>query len=271
VSTCKALIMAAIWSSVTFLSQHANAQQDAAITPVGDSNVCVQPAPLVPVSDIDSRFDKIAAFLTRRIEIKTVHKPYSGKGPPICKLGAREKFGAFVRDGSEPLTFVVAAFEAGLAQVNKDDSAFGTGAGAYGKRLGAALADSASASFLGTFLYPSIFKEDPRFYRQADGSFKRRLGHALTRVFLVRSDSGGWMLNCSELLTTASSTALQSVYHPGNRGGFGPAATRAGLFVATDMGTDVVREFWPDVTRKAKLPFLRRRQRRPLWQGPRPS
>jgi hypothetical protein len=27
--------------------------------------------------------------------------------------------------------------------------------------------------------------------------------------------------------------------------------------VATDMGNDVVREFWPDITRRLRLPFLR--------------
>lgn len=223
-----------------------------------ETNECVQPAPLIPVSDIDGRFEKAAAFLTHRIEIKTVHKLYSGKGPSICRLGASDKFAVFIRDSSEPLTFITTAVEAGWAHASNDDSAFGPGVSGYGQRWGAALADSASESFLGTFVYPSLFREDPRFYRQLNGGGKQRLGHALTHVFVARADSGRRMPNYSELFTIASSIALQNVYHPGNRRGFGPAAPRLGALLGTDMGSDVVREFWPEIARKVKLPFLRR-------------
>lgn len=248
-----ALIMAAVWSSVTFLTHSAVGQQ--AIAPAAaevatDANGCVEPAQLLSISDFDGRFKKTAAFLTHKIEIKTVQKPYSKKNPPICGLDAREKFAVFVRDGSEPLTFLTAAFDAGWSQANNNDSAFGLGGDGYAQRLGAALADTTTGSFFGTFLYPSLFKQDPRYYRRLNGTAKGRLGHALTHIAVARSDSGGRMLNYSAWLTIASSAALQNVYHPGSRHGFAPAATRAGIAVGTNMGTDVLREFWPGIARK---------------------
>jgi hypothetical protein len=260
VNTSTALILAAVWSSVILVADFAVGQEpsmpaEAAVATYARG--CVQPAEILSASDYDGRFKQVAAFLTHKVELKTVQKPYSGKDVPICGLNAREKFAVFVRDGSEPLTFLIGAFNGGLAHAYNDDSVFGPGAAGYGQRMGAALADGASGSFFGTFLYPALFKEDPRYYRQLNGGAKRRLGHALTHVVVARADSGGRMFNYSAWLTIASSTALANVYHPGNRRGFGPAATRAAKAVGTNMAVDVLLEFWPEISRKLKLPLLR--------------
>jgi hypothetical protein len=49
--------------------------------------------------------------------------------------------------------------------------------------------------------------------------------------------------------------ALGDVYHPDNKPGIAPAATSVGFAVLQDMGYDVLREFWPEIARKLKLPF----------------
>lgn len=54
---------------------------------------------------------------------------------------------------------------------------------------------------------------------------------------------------------TTSRVALSNLYHPGNERGFGPAASRVGISVLTDAGFDVLHEFWPEISRKFKLPF----------------
>ena len=63
------------------------------------------------------------------------------------------------------------------------------------------------------------------------------------------------MPNFSEWLGTTSAVALSNVYHPDNRRGFGPSAERVVISVAQDAGFDVLREFWPEIARKFKLPF----------------
>ena len=80
--------------------------------------------PVLSVSDINGRFKKVEAFLTHKIELKTVHKPYWGKGPRICGLTADHKLDMFVQNGSEPLTFLTAGFNAAVAQASDDDLAF---------------------------------------------------------------------------------------------------------------------------------------------------
>lgn len=262
VNISKVRSLVVTWLAALALTNIAMAQQANGVLPdaplANDENGCVQPVPVLSVSDINGRFKKVEAFLTHKLELKTVHKPYSGKGPRICGLTSGQKFDMFIQNGSEPLTFLTAGFNAAMAQASDDDSAFSQGAAGYGKRFGAALADDASGNFFGTFLYPSLFREDPRYYRRATGSATRRLQHALIHVVVARSDSGSRMFNYSEWFTAATCTSLQNLYHPGNRRGFGPTAIRATTAIATDLGTDVLREFWPEIARTVKIPFLRR-------------
>lgn len=63
------------------------------------------------------------------------------------------------------------------------------------------------------------------------------------------------MFNFSEWLGTSSSVALGNVYHPDNPRGFSPAAQQVGYSVLEDSGFDILREFWPEIARKLKLPF----------------
>jgi hypothetical protein len=189
------------------------------------------------------------------MERKSVHKPHYKPGLVLCSLSVKDKFVLFVRDAYDPGTFVSAGFNAGISQAKNDDAPFGQGAAGYGKRYGANYADQASFRFFKDFAYPSIFHEDPRYYRMAHGSGTRRFFHALEHAFVAHRDNGNRMFNFSEWLGTASALSLSNVYHPGNQRGFVPSAEGLGISVGSDMGFDVLREFWPEIIRKFKLPF----------------
>jgi hypothetical protein len=161
----------------------------------------------------------------------------------------------FVESSADPLNYLGAAVDAATAQMDKDDPTYRQGASGYGKRYGAAVVDNFTGDFFGIFLYPSLFRQDPRYYRLGQGSAQARFGHALAHRFVTRSDSGSLMPNYSEWFGTVSSKALSNLYHPGNLRGFGPTATRVGTSVANDMAWDVLREYWPEIARKFKLPF----------------
>jgi len=199
-------------------------------------------------------------FVARKPEIKTVHGPAVETGSRICALAPGQKFHLFIRNTFEPVTVVAAAFDAGIEQAADDDPTFGQGAEGYGKRLGTAALDRVSNDFFHTFFFPVIFRQDPRYYRWGQGSTSTRLGYALTHVFVAHGDSGKRMFNFSEWMGTTASSALSNMYHPGNRRGVGPASQRIALSIGTDMGFDVLREFWPEIVRKLKLPFRERKQ-----------
>jgi hypothetical protein len=54
---------------------------------------------------------------------------------------------------------------------------------------------------------------------------------------------------------TGSAVVLSNTYHPGNERGFAPAARQVGYAVVTDMGFDILREFWPEIACKLRMPF----------------
>jgi len=219
---------------------------------------CVQPAPLFSADDYEGPFSKTVAYFSRKLEIKTVHSPHRQDVRKLCGLNASAKFDLFLSNSFEPVSFVGAGFSAAIAQAQNSDAAFGQGAAGYGKRYGAALTDAVAGDFFHTFAFPALFRQDPRYYRRLEGTTRQRFGHAVGHAFVARSDSGKRMFNFSEWLGTVSAAALANTYHPGNKRGAGPLAQRSGISIASDMGFDVLREFWPEIVHKLKLPFRSR-------------
>ena len=256
-------IIAFLFDSQSVLARANNAvpeHPDQQALPIENSTPlpCVHPAPLFSAADYEGPLKKLVVYFSRKPEITTVHLPRRRGGLTLCALDISEKFRVFTQNSIEPVTFVAAAFNSGLAQAQDDDPSFGQGTVGYAKRYGAALGDEVSSNFFHTFLFPVVFRQDPRYYRRLEGSGMRRLGHALSHVFVAEGNSGKRMVNFSEWLGTSSSVALSNTYHPGNSRGLQPAARRVGLSIASDMGFDVLREFWPEIVHKLKLPFRER-------------
>lgn len=216
---------------------------------------CVQPPPLVGWQDYNGPFEKLVGTLGRNLERKTAHPPQYKPGVKLCSLEPGAKFVLFLHDSIDPVAVLAAGFNSGLDQASHRDPSFGQGGSGYARRFGANFAGQTASRFFGDFLYPTIFSEDPRYYRMGRGSKKARLLHALSHVVVARRDNGNSMFNFTEWLGTASSVALNNVYHPGNQPGVAAAARNGAFVVLQDMGFDVLREFWPEVARKFKMPF----------------
>lgn len=227
--------------------------QQTAITSVAIP--CVQPPPTVDIRDYNGPLKKTVGLFARELERKSVHPPHYKPGLALCSLDLKDKFSLFVRDSFDPVTFLGAGFNAGVSQVENQDPTFGRDPTGYGKRFGAVFSDQASSKFFKDFAYPAIFYEDPRYYRLMEGSGRSRFFHAIEHSFVARRDNGNRMLNYSEWLGTTSVVALSNLYHPGNERGFSPAARSVGYNVLTDTAFDVLREFWPEISLKFKLPF----------------
>jgi hypothetical protein len=210
---------------------------------------------MVRWEDYQGPFSKVVGLFGRKLERKSVHAPHYKPGAVLCTLELKDKFILFVQDTFDPVTFLNASFNAGISQAKNDEPTFGQGAAGYGKRFGASFADQASSQFFKDFAYPAIFSEDPRYYRLAHGGSRRRLLHAMEHAVVAHRENGTTMFNFSEWLGTTSAVVLSNVYHPDNERGFTPAARRVGYGIAGDIGFDVLREFWPEIARKFRLPF----------------
>ena len=167
--------------------------------------------------------------------------------PPLTGGG---KFGLFARTAFDPFTIGLAATQAGISQADNQFPGYGQGGAGYGKRFGAALADEVSSNFFSNFLYPTVFKHDPRYFRLGEGAFKHRLFYSLAQEVVCHTDKGGRSFNYSNALGAFSSGALSNAYYPSSDRGFGLTMSRSGLALAYGAASGVVSEFWPDIQRK---------------------
>jgi len=161
---------------------------------------CVQPAALVGWQDYNGRFEKLVGAFGRKLERKAVHPPRYKPGVKLCSLEPGAKFVLFVHDSTDPISVLAAGFNAGLDQASNRDPTFGPGTLGYTRRFGANSAGQTASRFFGDFLYPTIFFEDPRYYRMAHGSARARLLHAMSHIVIARRDNGNSMFNDTEWL-----------------------------------------------------------------------
>jgi len=104
---------------------------------------------------------------------------------------------------------------AGWEQLWNDSPNYGTNAGAFGQRLGAAVARGVSEGIFSESLFAPLFHEDPRYYIMGPGHpFFKRLVYAGTRAIITRTDSGHLTPNFSLIAGNAAGSALTIVYYP---------------------------------------------------------
>jgi len=222
---------------------------------------CLEPAPLFGWQDYQGPFQKVVGAFAGKLEINSVHPPRYKPGTVLCSLEVKDKFILFVRDTFDPISFLEAAFNAGSDQASNRDHAFGQGANGYRKRFSAAFAGQTTWRFFTDFAYPTIFSEDPRYYRLIHGSGRQRFFHAVEHTFVAQRDSGKHMFNVSRWFGTATAVALNDAYHPGNERGLTPVLRVSGYALASGMVVDVLREFLPDIAHKLHMPFRDTRER----------
>jgi hypothetical protein len=164
-------------------------------------------------------------------------------------------FWLFVHDSTDPVAFINATFDAGLDQAQNNQHTFGRGFTGYLDRFGANMAGQSSSNFFKDFLYPTIFSEDPRYYRLGRGGNGHRIVHAMSHVVVAHNVNGNAMFNFSYWLGGVSVDVLSNTYLPDNRRGVAPVAENLSIGMAQDMGYDILREYWPEIARKFHLPF----------------
>jgi len=167
-----------------------------------------------------------------------------------CTLSSQQKFQRFLKRTYSPYTFIGAGLDAGYSQLTQED--YGHGWAGFGKRYGANVADGESRSFFQTFVYASMFRQDPRYCRMGDGDFARRFSYAATRVLFGRSDDGGRKFNYPELLGSATASSLSNLYYPDRDRGLGRTLSRAFGYMLSDAGSNAFKEFWPDIRNMLK-------------------
>ena len=163
------------------------------------------------------------------------------------------KFKLFVNQSISPPYVVAAVFSAAINQARNVPEGYGQGWGSYGSRFGASLARASTSSLFGTFLFPSLFHEDPRFFPQSRPSLWGSLKYSTQRIVITRNDSGEDVLNTSGLLGPLASEGLANVYLPSSEQTVGKTVTRFATDLAWRVGGNMFKNYWPTFFRNMGL------------------
>ncbi len=144
---------------------------------------------------------------------------YVSYRPDAAPLTTKLKFQLAWKSTTDVVTLGGAAFLAGLQQAGNEYSAFGQGAQGYAKRFGAVYGDVAASTFLSGAVFPSLLKQDPRYFFRGTGSKKKRLLYAISNSVMCKGDNGRWQANYSNIAGVVSGAAIVSTYYPSQNQG----------------------------------------------------
>jgi len=164
-------------------------------------------------------------------------------------ISAKYKLTIAAKDSFDyPLGGLGATF-AGLYQLENSHPQFGQGTVGYFRRLGTSYADQAIGNMLAEGFLPALLKEDPRYFRMAEGTKKARAFYALSRIFVTKKDTGTRSFNYSEVVGNGVASAIGLSYYSDSRD-LRDFSENWATQLAADAAVQVVREFWPDIKRR---------------------
>lgn len=143
--------------------------------------------------------------------IPNFYVTYHSDPPP---LSTKLKFKLAWKSSTDPVNVFGTGFFAGLQQAGDEYPEFGQGAQGYGKRYGAAYADVVASTFLSGAVFPSLLKQDPRYFYKGTGSTGSRIWRAASNSIICRDDNGRWQTNYSNIAGSFAGAAISSTYYP---------------------------------------------------------
>lgn len=168
-------------------------------------------------------------------------------------LTSGEKFKLFLDTSLSPPQILTSAASAGISEARGTLAGYAQGGEGFGKRFGSSMASNASSHFFGTFLLPSALHEDPRFFVRLNGGWKGRVGHALLRTVVIRTDQGGSRFNLPGTLGPLLAEALANTYLPDSERTAGKTFERFGVRIAFGAANNLLREYWPTIFKSLRI------------------
>jgi len=233
------LFASACWPSLSFGQQPSfvDLTEPESVTPQTAPQTAPQPPPQLFPAESKRIFGIIPN--NRTWPSLTDYKPLSPK----------QKFEIARQDSFDRGTVILAAAFAADAQLTNANRSFGQGTLGYARYFGASYGDFVIGNYMSEAVFPTLLHQDPRYFRRGIGSGWSRLGYATGQIFWTHTDSDRTQFNYSEILGNSTAVAISNAYYQDNRSA-GNSAQRLGMQIGVDMASNVLKEFWPDISRK---------------------
>jgi hypothetical protein len=164
--------------------------------------------------------------------------------PNAAPLTPKQKFKLAARSVIDPVTFLIVGASAGVEQAQNHFIEYGQGAEGYAKRYGANYADTVSATFLGGAIFPSILKQDPRYFYKGTGSTGSRALYAIGMSVILKGDNGRWQPGYSTILGSLAAGGISNIYYPSaDRNGLELTFENAAVTIVGNALTNLLQEF----------------------------
>jgi hypothetical protein len=168
-------------------------------------------------------------------------------------LSIKQKFELFAGESVAPSRFLSSAAGAGLSQARNSLDGYGQGASGYGKRFGSSMATVESSNFFGTFLISSMLHRDPRYFLTLHGGPGHRIGYALSRIVVSRTDEGKNGVNWAGMIAPLLAESLANSYLPVKEQTAGRTFQRYGIRIGLNAAANALREYWPAISRNLRI------------------
>lgn len=194
------------------------------VPPIAISIATVVTGVRVVVDPVEVATEEVKEEEQQRV-LRFIPNFYVTYRPDAAPLTTKLKFRLAWKSSVDPVTLLGTAFLAGLQQAADQYSEFGQGAQGYGKRFGAAYADVFASTFLSGAVFPSLLKQDPRYFYKGTGSTGSRLVYAVGNSVMCKGDNGRWQVNYSNIAGVFAGAALSSTFYP---------TTNLGMFILSN-------------------------------------
>jgi hypothetical protein len=164
-------------------------------------------------------------------------------------MSFKSKLWLATQDSFDYSNFIFVGALAGLDMASKSQPTFGQGAEGYGKYYWHVFADTGIENYMAEAIVPEVTREDPRYYTLGKGGFPKRTVYALGRLFITRTNSGNSTFNFSEIVGAGGAAGISNLYYPEEPNPWVKTYQRWGTQIALDGVFNVVKEFWPDISR----------------------
>ena len=183
--------------------------------------------------------------------IKMAHNFMPGQplpdAPSYRPLSAKQKWQLYVRS-THSMGMAASILADGLiAQASGAYPRLDEGMTGFGQRMGVSAAGEETAAFVSGFLFPTLFHQDPRYFRSHETGIINRLAYAASRVIIGRSDDGRTVINTSAISGQFVQAAISNAYIPYRNETVSGTIENALTGLSGVAQAQILNEFWPDI------------------------
>jgi hypothetical protein len=168
-------------------------------------------------------------------------------GPEVKPFSPAERAHLAARNLIDPFNLLTITGEGAIAVAANSHTPEGPGLRGYGKYIGVSFTQDVVGEFFGTFLIPSIDRQDPHYHRMPKAGISRRIFHCFEQIAWTPADNGRGMVNYADLVGFAAEGEVNNLYVPGQHTNLRSTAARYGFTLASAPIDNFITEFLPSI------------------------